>query len=79
MFGRVLAPPAVIDELRHPHTPTVARAWAERPPAWLEMRSPAVLDPGLKLGPGEIQAVCLAREVHADVVLIDERKATRVA
>jgi predicted nucleic acid-binding protein len=79
LFGRVLAPPAVMSELRHPHSPAAVRGWAEKPPVWLEIRSPTAVDPELKLGPGEAQALCLARELHADTVLIDERKASRLA
>ena len=33
LFGRVVAPVAVIAELGHPATPTVVRAWAADPPA----------------------------------------------
>jgi predicted nucleic acid-binding protein len=79
LFGRVLAPPAVINELRHAHTPAMVRAWADALPNWLEIQSPTALDPQLKLGPGETEAICLAREMHAQLVLIDERKATKVA
>ncbi len=79
LFGRVLAPPAVIAELRHPGTPAAVRAWAETAPAWLEVRAPASLDPTLQLGPGEVEAISLAREVKADAVLIDERKALTAA
>jgi predicted nucleic acid-binding protein len=51
----------------------------DNPPAWIEVRSPSVVDRSLSLGPGETEAICLARELHADAVLIDERKATKVA
>ena len=79
LFGRVLAPPAVIAELQHPGAPAVVRSWASTPPPWLEVRAPAMVDPDLELGPGEAEAISLARELKADVVLIDERKAFTVA
>ena len=79
LFGRVVAPPAVLDELQHPGTPAAVRAWAAAPPGWLEVRAPASIDPGLRLGPGEAEAISLARELKADAVLIDERKALTVA
>jgi predicted nucleic acid-binding protein len=79
LFGRVLAPPAVVDELRHPGTPAVVRAWAAALPAWLELRAPLSIDPDLRLGPGEAEAISLARELRADAVLIDERKGLIVA
>jgi len=79
LFGRVLVPPAVLAELLHPGTPTAIRAWAQAPPAWLEVRAPAAIDVTLGLGPGEMEANSLAREAKADVVLIDERKGLTVA
>jgi len=79
VFGRVLAPPAVIAELLHPGSPAVIQAWAQTPPTWLEVRAPAAIDPSLGLGPGETEAISLARELKADVVLIDERKGLAVA
>lgn len=79
LFGRVVAPPAVVAELRHPGAPAAVRAWAAAPPEWLEVRSPASIDPSQGLGAGEAEAISLARELSADAVLIDERKALTVA
>lgn len=79
LFQRVVSPPAVIMELLHPRTPQLVRVWADSPPPWMEVLSPSVSDPTLKLGPGEAAAICLARELHADVLLVDERKATQAA
>jgi predicted nucleic acid-binding protein len=79
LFGRVIVPPAVIRELQHAQTPAAVQEWAKDPPAWLEVRSPSQVDPSLDLGPGEVEAISLAKELRAEVVLIDERKATRAA
>ncbi len=79
LFGRVVAPPAVIAELQHPGAPAVVRAWAAGPPVWLEIRPPAGIDTTLGLGPGETEAISLARELHADAVLIGERRALTIA
>ncbi len=79
LFGRVVAPPAVIAELQHPGAPAVVRVWAADPPAWLDIRPPARIDPSLGLGIGETQAISLAHELHADAVLIDERRALTIA
>jgi predicted nucleic acid-binding protein len=74
IFGRVYAPSAVIVELLHARSPEAVRTWASRPPAWLAVQDPAHLDETLKLDPGETAAISLALELHADRVLIDERK-----
>ena len=69
----------MIAELQHPGAPTIVRAWAAAPPAWLEIRAPARIDPNLGLGTGETHAIRLAQELHADAVLIDERRALTIA
>ena len=79
LFGCVLAPPAVIAELRHGATPAAVQTWAAAPPAWLEIRAPEAVVPQMRLGPGEAEAISLAQELHADAVLIDERKAVTMA
>ncbi|MBZ5725576.1 MAG: hypothetical protein LAP87_11315 [Acidobacteriia bacterium] len=74
LYVRVLIPPAVFDELRHPAAPGPVREWAGRRPSWLEILSPknTVALPRLDLG--ESQAIALASETGADVLLIDVRK-----
>jgi predicted nucleic acid-binding protein len=45
-------------------------------PAWIQVRQPLIIPEGLvrhtDLGPGEMEALALAVELHADAVLIDE-------
>ena len=79
LFGRVVAPPAVIAELLHPAAPAVVRAWVAAPPNWLETHEPTTVDPALRIGPGEAQAISLARELGADVLLMDEREGMGIA
>jgi predicted nucleic acid-binding protein len=75
MYGRVLAPEAVLKELRHPDAPTLVHTWAVAPPSWLEVRQVLQFDSSLstELGAGEREAISLALEVHAHLLLIDER------
>lgn len=79
IYGRVLVPSAVLIELRHPEAPSEVRAWASAPPAWLEERQVRQIDGSLaaELGAGEREAISLALEAKADVLLIDERHISR--
>ncbi len=81
LFGRVLVPRAVIDELTHKNSRPVLRAWSVAPPAWLEVVDHIDSDPLLAdlLGAGERDAISLASQMHADLVLIDEAAGRRVA
>src|SRR5213594_2449267 len=73
LFGQILIPGQVAAE-------TVASV---QPPSWIRQRSlslpvlPAVLRP--TLGPGEREAICLAVEVHARAILLDDDPARKLA
>jgi predicted nucleic acid-binding protein len=79
LFGQVVIPPAVASELAAPARPQAVRDFAAIPPAWLGVQRPAMVQAIPELHPGEIEALSLAIELHADWVLIDERKAYREA
>jgi predicted nucleic acid-binding protein len=73
LYGRVLIPPAVVEELNHESTPDVVRAWLARRPNWLEIRQPTrTLPPEVDLDRGEQEAIALAEELSADLLLVDE-------
>jgi predicted nucleic acid-binding protein len=75
MFGRVLVPEAVMRELQDADAPAPLREWIRQPPAWLEVWPvSAVADSALaRLHPGEHEAIRLAEEMRADLLLIDEK------
>ena len=75
LFGRVVIPQAVVDELQHVRTPSPVKVWMNDAPSWLEVkRVSAPLDAALAvLGAGERQAILLAQELEADVLLMDDK------
>ena len=80
LYQQVLVPPAVVQELRHPAAPPAISAWVKSPPAWLTVQSPASVPARFdNLDFGEQQALALAKEIHADFVLLDDRVARRFA
>jgi hypothetical protein len=79
LYTTVVVPPAVHAEvMAGPAAPAVARA-----SSWLTVQAPS--DTSLvtslvgKLDEGEAEAITLALEVHADLLLIDERLGRREA
>jgi predicted nucleic acid-binding protein len=81
LFQRVIVPAVVRDELNHPKAPLAVRQWIANPPAWAEIHSaPHVHDPAMeKLDAGEEDAIALAVELHADMILMDDRDGVRIA
>lgn len=81
LYERVFVPATVVEELDHPRTVAAVRTWLTRVPSWLVVRDVASApDPGLvKLDPGERQAIQLAKQEHADLLLMDEKLGVRIA
>lgn len=81
LFRRVAVPQAVITELLHEDAPEVVRDWASSLPAWIStVGTLDVVTSGLeKLQAGERAAIILAESIKADLILLDERTARRVA
>ena len=74
LYGRVLIPLAVFEELQDARTPPEVKEWIASHPDWLEVRPISVsLDTSLDfLDVGEREAICLAKELEADAIVIDE-------
>ena len=68
MYGKVVIPHAVCEELLRPSAPETVRNWTRHPPDWLEVRTPVhAPDTTLAtLDPGERDAILLAAELSAD-------------
>ncbi len=77
LFGEVLIPQIVLDELGGSGAPSEILDWLSSIPEWLkikEAKSAATIDL-THLDPGERDAILLAKEVSADLVLLDDRRA----
>jgi predicted nucleic acid-binding protein len=78
LYGQVLVPAAVIEELRRVGTPRAVRRWVLGPPSWLEIIPRGIVptqDLGLELlGEGEREAIALALNRRADILLMDDRE-----
>jgi predicted nucleic acid-binding protein len=82
LFTKVWIPGAVASELAQERTPVVIRQWAQQLPSWIEVRKidgPPSAHELAGLDRGEWEAIELARELQADLLLIDERAGARVA
>lgn len=78
LYGEVLIPTAVHDEvvLKRPAAPGVE---ALRQATWLRVAADELPQVDLGLHWGESAAILLAEQVHADLLLIDERLGRQVA
>ncbi len=81
LFSQVLAPQAVLAELLHEDAPTAVRDWVSNLPSWICVKeTPVLATSGLeKLQAGEQAAILLAESMKADIILLDEKAARRVA
>jgi predicted nucleic acid-binding protein len=80
LFGRVVIPVAVRNELGISAAPVPVQHFIAHPPVWLDILSPSVDDPALAdLGTGERQAITLAQDLRADLLIADDMDARNAA
>ena len=81
LFSRVIIPQRVSDELSTPAAPLVVREWIAQPPDWLEVQAiTGEINAALnQLDSGEQEAITLALQLKADVILLDDLAARRIA
>ena len=79
LYGRIIIPGEVVDELLHSEAPISVKEWAYALPSWVEVRStPSSNDPDLcRLDEGERCAILLAQS-EADVLLLIDDAAGRL-
>lgn len=77
LYGQVTVPRVVVAEYQakaSPSDPDLQQL------AWLTIVDDVVVDPALpRLGPGEAAAISLAKQLSTRFMLLDERKARRIA
>jgi predicted nucleic acid-binding protein len=81
LFGHVLLPQAVFQELKHPKASSKVSQWVAHLPPWLEVRVATSVASGELMGldPGEREAIQLALELGIRTVLLDEADGRQVA
>jgi predicted nucleic acid-binding protein len=81
LLGKVIIPSAVFQELQAKKTPEAVKEFIANLPEWLEVRQALIIfDTDLdELDTGEREAIVLAEELKADVLLIDERSGREAA
>lgn len=81
LFENIIIPETVRDELSSPKAPLAVQSWIASPPSWLHVQALSFSqDPELqKLDAGERAAISLAQALKADLLLLDDLAARRVA
>jgi predicted nucleic acid-binding protein len=76
VYGDVIVPVSVWSELQAESTPCAVKTWLQSAPDWLQVRCAREPQPGDtsldSLDDGEREAIRLAVELKADLLLIDE-------
>lgn len=81
LYGQIILPSEVLQELLAEDGPMVVRDWARSLPAWVRVQSPErPLTLALpQLHRGESQAIALTEELRAALLLMDDRVGVQVA
>ena len=75
IFERVVLPAAVQTELSSPLAPPSVQLWIADSPAWLEIAQTPAVTLSTGIHKGEEAAIALAVTMHADLLLMDDRRA----
>ncbi|NJL90188.1 MAG: DUF3368 domain-containing protein [Coleofasciculaceae cyanobacterium SM2_1_6] len=81
LYQVIIISQAVVEELSAANSPSVVKKWIALPPDWLQIQStsiPQALELE-KLDRGEREAIFLAEQQNADLVILDDKAARRLA
>lgn len=82
LFKQIIIPQTVCNELSDSSAPVPVQTWIARPPSWLKIYpvAPSSSDSTFdQLDPGERDAILLAQSLDADLLLLDDMQARRLA
>jgi predicted nucleic acid-binding protein len=81
LYNVVTIPQTVADELSASESPPVVKNWMTQPPDWLQIQASETLQSIEleKLDPGEREAILLAEQLKADLVILDDKAARQIA
>ncbi len=81
LFENITIPETVRNELNSPKAPLEVQSWIASPPTWLSVQALSCLQDSelQKLDAGERAAISLAQVLKADLLLLDDLAARRVA
>ena len=79
LVEKTVLPASVQTELLHDAAPVAVRTWAANPPAWVEIRATKQTIEAKDISDADREAIALARELNASVLLMDDSQARRCA
>lgn len=81
LYGQVIIPESVCNELLNSDAPEAVKSWMAQPPIWLDVQTvTGEIDRTLNdLDLGEREAIALAEQLNADLLLLDDRAARQLA
>lgn len=81
LYGQVIIPQAVCSELAASGSPLILQEWIANPPPWLIIQAVDLVedDSLLTLDLGERNAIFLAERLKANLIILDEQEARRIA
>lgn len=81
LYRVITIPQVVASELSASESPPVVKNWISQPPEWLQIQSIEILQSIelATLDPGEREAILLGEQLAADLVILDDKAARRIA
>jgi predicted nucleic acid-binding protein len=81
LYETIIIPSAIFDELTAEASPEKVKIWLKNKPEWLLVKKPSVkvTPETFRLDAGESEAIQIAKELNADLLIIDEKQGRRIA